>query len=188
MTIVIMKFGGSCLVDNEAFNKIYDITQIYNNEKKVYVASAFNGITDLLLNTAQNVNDHKVVDKNIAIIEKRHLDVIEQIFEGHLENYLKAKDWVDDKLSELDTIFADIKEFGLEPYYQDYVLSFGEILSTYILNQYLLSKGADSVFVSANNLIITNDEFNNAYPLYSFTNIRVKESIIPFISHVRFEI
>ena len=183
MTIVIMKFGGSCLVDNEAFNKIYDITQIYNNEKKVYVASAFNGITDLLLNTAQNVNDHKVVDKNIAIIEKRHLDVIEQIFEGHLENYLKAKDWVDDKLSELDTIFADIKEFGLEPYYQDYVLSFGEILSTYILNQYLLSKGADSVFVSANNLIITNDEFNNAYPLYSFTNIRVKETIIPLIEN-----
>jgi len=183
MTVVIMKFGGSCLVDNEAFQKIYDITQIYNKERKVYVASAFNGITDLLLNTAQNVNEEKIVDKNIAIIEKRHLDVIEQIFEGDSENYLKSKDWVDDKLSELDTVFADIKEFGLEPYYQDYVLSFGEVLSTYILNQYLLSKGADSEFISANNLIITNDEFNNAYPLYSLTNSRVRDKIIPLLEN-----
>ncbi len=183
MTIVIMKFGGSCLVDNEAFQKIDDITQIYNNERKVYVASAFNGITDLLLNTAQNVNDEKIIDKNIAIIEKRHLDVIEQIFKEESEHYLKSKDWVDDKLSELDTVFADIKEFGLEPYYQDYVLSFGEILSTYILNQYLLSKGADSEYISANNLIITNDEFNNAYPLYSLTNNRVREKIIPLIEN-----
>jgi aspartate kinase len=111
------------------------------------------------------------------------LDVIEQIFEGDSENYLKSKDWVDDKLSELDTVFADIKEFGLEPYYQDYVLSFGEVLSTYILNQYLLSKGAESEFISANNLIITNDEFNNAYPLYSLTNSRVRERIIPLIQN-----
>ena len=183
MTVVIMKFGGSCLVDNEAFQKIYDITQIYNKERKVYVASAFNGITDLLLNTAQNVNDEKIVDKNIAIIEKKHLDVIEQIFDEDSENYLKSKDWVDLKLSELDTVFADIKEFGLEPYYQDYVLSFGEILSTYILNQYLLSKGVDSEYIAANDLIITNDVFNNAYPLYNLTNFRVRERIIPLIEN-----
>ena len=54
MTIVIMKFGGSCLQDAEAFNKIYEITKIYENEKKIYVASAFSGITDLLLKTAYN--------------------------------------------------------------------------------------------------------------------------------------
>ncbi len=183
MTVVIMKFGGSCLVDNEAFQKIYDITQIYKNEKKVYVASAFNGITDILLSTAQNVNNHEIVDKNITLIEKRHVDVIEQIFESNSGYHLRAKDWIDDKLSELDTIFADIKEFGLEPYYQDYVLSFGEILSTYILNQYLLSKGEEAEFISGNNLIITNDEFNNAYPLYNFTNIRVKERIIPSLEN-----
>ncbi|GAG89491.1 unnamed protein product [marine sediment metagenome] len=52
MTVVIMKFGGSCLKDNTAFNKIYNITNIYKNDKKIYVASAFSGITDILLNTA----------------------------------------------------------------------------------------------------------------------------------------
>ncbi|MCK4778800.1 MAG: hypothetical protein KAT57_01370, partial [Candidatus Lokiarchaeota archaeon] len=160
MPIIVMKFGGSCLIDKNAFKKILEITSIYKDIKKVYVISALNGITDLLLKTANNLETDKEIDKNIALIEKKHLDIIEQIFTEDSEHYLKAKDWIDKNLSELEDTFADIKEFGLEPYYKDYIMSFGEILSTYILNQYLLSNGLDSVFFSTNKLIITNDEFN----------------------------
>jgi len=182
--IVIMKFGGSCLVNEKAFNKIYKITKLYENEKKIYVASAFNGITDLLLNTAKNVNNEKQIDNNIAIIEKRHIDVIEEIFEEDSSHYNKAKDWVDKNLSELEDILEDIKEFGLEPYYVDYVSSFGEILSTYILSEYLHSKNLDSVYIPANKVIITDDNFSNAYPLYQLTHNRVKNKIIPLLETI----
>jgi aspartokinase/homoserine dehydrogenase 1 len=178
-----MKFGGSCLTDKNAFNKILDITNIYREEKKIYVASALNGITDLLLKTATLLEDDKVTDKYIALIEKKHLDIIEQIFPEDSEQYIKAKDWIDEKLSELEDAFADIKEFGLEPYYKDYVLSFGEILSTYVLNQYLLSHGLDLVYIPTNKLIITDDEFNNAYPLYNLTNSRTKRLLIPLLEN-----
>jgi len=183
MPIIVMKFGGSCLVDKTAFKKILTITNIYKDVKKIFVVSALKGITDLLLATAQGLEDIKITDKNISIIEKKHLDVIEDIFEDDTEQYSKAKDWIDEKLSELDDAFADIKEFGLEPYYRDYVLSFGEVLSTYILNQYLLSRGLDSVFIPANKIIITNDEFNNAYPLYDLTNSRIKKLLLPLIEN-----
>lgn len=178
-----MKFGGSCLIDKSAFKKILEIIQIYKNDKKIIVTSAFNGITDLLLNTAHNVNDSRVLNDSIAILEKKHLNTIEQIFDEDSKHYTKAKVWVDEKLSELEDTFADIKEFGLEPYYQDYVLSFGEILSTYILNQYISSKGLDSVYIPANKVIITNDEFNNAYPFYKFTNQRVQKLLIPLLEN-----
>ncbi len=178
-----MKFGGSCLTDKNAFCKILDISKIYKEVKKVYVASALSGITDLLLKTAEMIQDDKNTDKNIALIEKKHIDIIEQIFKEDSEHYIKAKDWIDDKLSELEDIFADIKEFGLEPYYKDYVLSFGEILSTYILNQYLLSNGLDSIYIPANKVIITDDEFNNAYPLYNLTNSRTKRLLIPLLEN-----
>ncbi|MFX0146560.1 MAG: aspartate kinase, partial [Candidatus Hodarchaeota archaeon] len=82
-----------------------------------------------------------------------------------------------------EDLFSDIKEFGLELYYQDYILSFGEIVSTYILNQFLISKGLDSVFIPANKLIITNDDFNNAYPLYELTNARIGKLIIPLLEN-----
>ncbi len=178
-----MKFGGSCLVDSKAFGKILNITQIYKNEKKIYVASALNGITDLLLKTAQNVNNREIVDNNINVLEKRHTDIIDEVFEEDSPQALKAKDWVDARLTELEDVLEDIKEFGLEPYYQDYVASFGEILSTYILNQYLRSKGLDAEFVSAKDVIITNDEFNNAYPLYNLTSVRFKERVIPLLEN-----
>ena len=183
LTTVIMKFGGSCLIDKSAFKKILEIIQIYKNDKKIIVASAFNGITDLLLNTAHSVNNSRVLDDSITILEKKHLNLIEQIFDEDSQHYIKAKVWLDEKLSELEDAFADIKEFGLEPYYQDYVLSFGEILSTYILNQYISSKGLDSVYIPANKIIITNDEFNNAYPFYEFTNQRVKKLLIPLLEN-----
>ena len=158
MPIIVMKFGGSCLIDKNAFDKILNITSIYKNVKKVYVASALSGITDLLLKTAFSLENDKDTDKSIALIEKRHIDIIEQIFVEESEHYFKVKDWIDKKLSELEDTFADIKEFGLEPYYKDYIMSFGEILSTYILNQYLLSNEIDSVFIPTNKLIITNDK------------------------------
>jgi aspartate kinase len=183
MPIIVMKFGGSCLTDKTAFKKILTITNLYKDVKKIFVVSALKGITDLLLKTAQGLEDVKITDKNISIIEKKHLDVIEQIFEEDSKHYIKAKDWIDEKLSELDDAFADIKEFGLEPYYRDYVLSFGEILSTYILNQYLLSCSIESVYIPANKVIITNDEFNNAYPLYELTNSRIRNLLIPLIEN-----
>ena len=183
MPIVIMKFGGSCLTDESAFKKILNITNIYKNVKKVFVASAFVGITDLLLKTAKLVEDDELIDKNIALIEKKHIDIVEQIFPEESEQYIKAKDWIDEKLSELEDIFADIKEFGLEPYYQDYVLSFGELLSTYILNQFLLGNNLDSIFIPATKLIITNDGFNNAYPLYNLTISRIKRFLNPLLDN-----
>jgi len=188
MAIVVMKFGGSCLVDKNAFNKILNITNIYKNEKKVYVASALNGVTDLLLKTAISVENDKETDKSLTLIEKKHIDIIEQIFIEESEQYFKAKDWIDKKLSELEDTFADIKEFGLEPYYKDYILSFGEILSTYILNQYLLNNEFDSVFIPTNKIIITNDEFNNAYPFYNLTNARTKKFLIPLLENPKKDI
>jgi len=176
-----MKFGGSCLVDEKAFGKILKITKLYEKDKKIYVASAFNGITDLLLNTAYNVHDEKLVDNNMTIIEKRHMDIIEEIFENDTTFDISAREWVEKKLKELEEAFADIREFGLEPYYIDYVSGYGEIFSTYILNEYLRSKGIDSVFIPANKLIITDDNFNRAYPLYDYTNRRIKDKMIPLL-------
>ncbi|MFX1379874.1 MAG: aspartate kinase [Promethearchaeota archaeon] len=183
MPIFVMKFGGSCLKDKIAFKKILNITQIYKNVKKVYVASALNGITDLLLKTVNSLEDIGETDKNVALIEKKHINIIEEIFDEDSENFIKARDWIDNKLSELEDTFSDIKEFGLEPYYKDYIMSFGEIISTYILNQYLISNNIESVFIPANKLIITDDEFNNAYPLYNLTNARIKTLLVPILEN-----
>ncbi|MBA7670580.1 hypothetical protein ES703_78726 [subsurface metagenome] len=73
MPIIVMKFGGSCLIDKTAFKKILNISNIYNDVKKIFVISALSGITDLLLKTAQKLEDTKITDQAISLIEKRHI-------------------------------------------------------------------------------------------------------------------
>ncbi|MFW9970197.1 MAG: aspartate kinase [Candidatus Odinarchaeota archaeon] len=179
MTILIMKFGGSCLVDKFAFDKILTITEKNLKVKKIYVASAFNEITNLLLTTSLKLDDQELVNKNLDEIRERHMKVIEEIFETENKYYIKSKHWIEKKLNELKNILADVKEFGLEDYHEDSILSFGEILSTYILNQFILSKGIKSKYLSGTDIIITNDTFKNAYPLYDLINKRIKERVIP---------
>lgn len=181
MTIVVMKFGGSCLVDDKAFTKIKNITTLYQDNKLIYVASAFNGITDLLLDTADKLHDQEALKQNLSVIEEKHVNVINQIFPVDSIEGEESKKWIKTKLEELKEAFSDIQEFGLEPYYVDYVSSFGEILSTFVLNQYLRSVGFDSLYIPANKIIITNDNFNNAYPYYELTNNRIRKKLIPLL-------
>jgi len=184
MTILVMKFGGSCLVDKSAFDKILSITESNLKVKKVYVASAFNEITNLLLNTSLKLDSQEIVEKNIGDIRDRHIKIIEEIFDKESKYYVKSKRWIDKKLNELQNILADVKEFGLEDYHEDSILSFGEIMSTYILNQFILSKGIKSKYLSGTDIIITNDTFKNAYPLYDLINKRIKERVIPPLNKV----
>ncbi len=183
MAIVIMKFGGSCLQDEESFKNILNITEIYKDYKKVYVASAFKGITDLLLDMGNKAEKGIDIDKNIAFIEKKNYDIIDEIFGDNEEYANVAKEYIDKKISELEDALIDINEFGFELYYQDYVLSFGEIFSTYILHLYLKINGYNVVFIPSTELIITDDNFGNAFPLYKYTQNRIRKKMVPLLDN-----
>jgi len=183
MSIVIMKFGGSCLQDPEAFEKILEITEIYKDSKKVYVASAFKGITDYLLESGRNAAERLDIDKNIAFIEKMHFDIIDELFGENPEYANVAKDFVENKIAELEDALIDVKEFGFEPYYEDYILSFGEVLSTYVLHIFLKLNGYNVVFIPSTELIITDDNFKNAFPLYNYTGNRIRKKMAPLINN-----
>ncbi len=132
MAITVMKFGGSCFVNSEAFGKIQSITELYKEDRKVYVASALNGITDKLVQLSKlaNTHDQNGVFELLKVIEKCHLDTIDEILSDNPEIRQQALDFVRDKLIEIQQALDDIGEFGLEPYFSDLVLSFGEKLST----------------------------------------------------------
>jgi len=183
MAIIVMKFGGSCLKDAESFKNILNIIEIYKDHKRILVISAFNGITDLLLDVGKKAEEGIDIDKNIAFIEKKHNDVIDEIFTDNEEYANIAKDYIEEKISQLEDALIDINEFGFEPYYQDYVLSFGEIFSTYILHLYLKINEYNVVFIPSTELIITDDNFRNAFPLYNYSQKRIKKKMVPLLDN-----
>ena len=49
----------------------------------------------------------------------------------------------------------------LSPKTSDKIVSFGELLSSYIISEALINKGIDAVLKNSQELIITNENFSN---------------------------
>jgi aspartate kinase len=181
--VTIMKFGGSCFVNSAAFKKIEDITNLYASDKKIYVASALNGITNKLIDVAEKANKHDADGtlKVIKDIEKKHTDTIREIFGHNHEMFKEAEGYVREKITEISTVCEDIEEFGLEPYFLDFIMSFGEKLSTYLLYLFLKMQGFSAQFFTGEELIITNDDYGDALPDFKFTYRRIENAIKPVI-------
>ena len=65
---------------------------------------------------------------------------------------------------------------------QDLIISYGEKLSTYVLTQYLISKGIKSRYFASNELILTDDNFGNALPLLDETETLISENLVPILN------
>ena len=89
----VMKFGGSCFQNSAAFGKIKDITNLFKNDRKIYVASALKGITNKLVQLADFANERNPqgVFDMIKVIEKQHVDTIKDIFADNEEMLTQAK-------------------------------------------------------------------------------------------------
>ncbi|NHI94518.1 MAG: aspartate kinase [Candidatus Lokiarchaeota archaeon] len=180
MDLIVMKFGGSCLRNAEAFDKILEITNLYKkNNKLVFVASALNGITDLLLKLAQKANDHEAHENIIGEIRKIHENIITKVLD--IKFQILYKEFLDDCLFKIEEMLHDIEEYELTPYKIDFIISFGEILSTRILAMYLNSKDIDCEYLPANLFLITDSMYNDALPLMEITEKKIHEKVIPII-------
>lgn len=162
----------------EAFNKIKNIMDIHKNEKMVFVASALKGVTDMLVSTAENAANPEKAEKTINDIKKKHFDMINSIFNGDPGIPEKAKSFINKKMEELSTVLDQIREFGLEAYFMDYVMSFGEIMSTYLLYLFVESKGWPAVYVTGDQVIITDDNFGSCFPKWDYTKDRIRKLMV----------
>ena len=91
------------------------------------------------------------------------------------------EDFIEARLQEIENTLAEVQEFGLQPFYLDRIQSNGEKMSTFMLANYLKKKGFDTQYVSGEEIIITNDSYTNALPLFKFTQNRIAEKIKPAI-------
>ncbi len=160
--IIINKFGGGILK-----NELFPIIAKRLNEqlKKGYfpivVVSAFPGITDQLLS---------VTESSISNIKNIHFEIIDKM-NMNLNYSNIAKIETEKVFNELEIIVKNIKNTPeIELSVQDKIVSFGEKLSTVIINQYFNSAGIKSKKFFAEEVpIITDDNFKNANIAYDIS-------------------
>ncbi|HEY7081808.1 MAG TPA: aspartate kinase [Nitrososphaeraceae archaeon] len=188
---IVMKFGGSAIDSVEKINSVSGLikgykSQVDNNGKSdrsneiVVVVSALRGMTDNILNICEKVNKglKEPIYEFIQNTRKAHLDLIEN---GIVDNTLKSEALLKilpilDELSDVLEGLVLLSE--VTPKSMDYLLSFGERLSTPLVSFFLLDHGLKSKSFTAKDIgILTNSEFGEASPLMDTTKLRVSHNL-----------
>ncbi|EPR66844.1 bifunctional aspartate kinase/homoserine dehydrogenase I [Cyclobacterium qasimii] len=167
----ILKFGGSSIADLERIKNVLSIVKKASLEDRIAVVfSAFGGVTEDLLKCAhlakQNDLDYQAL---LLSMEKRHLQLVKQLIPVRKQSSVLT--YVKVRFNELEDLYHGIfliKEFS--PRTSDYVVSFGERISTYIMAEGMRENEMDTLFVDARELIRTNDRFGNAKVIFPTTN------------------
>lgn len=173
---VVIKFGGTSVSTKE---RIETIISVVRREKKtssvVVVVSALSGITDLLL--LVNKENRAVLKSLLSQIREKHEKLIATLWKDKKEQE-EILTFIDVCLQEVLKLTRRKKK---DKALKDKIISYGEIISSYIISNALVSAGIRSVPVKATECIITNDHFGSSDFLVEETKTGVKKILTPLL-------
>ena len=165
-----MKFGGTSVGDVAAFERVIKVVSSQKAKKPVVVTSAMTGVTDALLAAFDiaKTGDASTAFKTLGPHFDRHFAVTENFLppsggNPFLTEYNYAKEELEDLLTR-----AQRRSLPLQML-RDAVVSYGEQLSSRLLTEVLRSEGINARHVDARRLIVTDDEYGSAQPIWEET-------------------
>ncbi len=166
----ILKFGGTSVANAHNIKLVKSILEETKASKIGVVVSAFGGITNLLLETLDLASNQDLNYENgLNEIEERHIEAIKELFPVKEQSGILGK--VKSELNDLETLLEGSYLIGeATPKLADKVVSYGEILSSFIISEFLKSEGLDSTLRNGRTLIITNEAFGKAEVDFELTN------------------
>ena len=167
----VLKFGGTSVGTSDSIKKVAAIVaNAAKDERVIVVVSAMSQVTNKLLTAsglaANGDESYKEISKEI---ESKHFDAIRELVPIDHQSGVIANIKV--LLNQLDDILNGVYLVQeLSPKTSDFVVSFGESLSSIIVSKALNAELADS-----RNLIITNAEYGGAKVIYDTTYKKIKQ-------------
>jgi bifunctional aspartokinase / homoserine dehydrogenase 1 len=166
----VLKFGGSSVAKPERIRSVIEIVKPYLKDKPAIVFSAFGGVTDTLiaLSTAA-LNGKSEYKDELKELETRHLDAVRELVGIQKQSSIIAQ--VKFTINELEDVLHGIflvKE--RTPRTLDYIMSFGERLSAYIIAEAMKDQGIDAEFLDARTVVRTDNTFGYARIDFEKTN------------------
>src|SRR3989344_5149307 len=172
----ILKFGGSSVGDSSRIKSVLKIIEgsYKANDKIAVVVSAFFGVTNSLIEMGSlAASGNAEALKIYREIEQKHISFVDELIsEKNRANVLAN---VKVKLGELrDVINGTILVKELTPRTLDFIMSFGERLSAYIISECVKEVGIKAEFLDTRNVIKTDENFGSARVNFdaSYRNIR----------------
>jgi len=171
----VLKFGGSSVASSESINKVIKIVKAspFKNDVAV-VVSALGGITDVLLEAGSLAcKGNENYKESFKIIENRHIEVVRELIP--INNQSSVLGTVKKMLNKLENTLEGVFLINeLSNKTSDKIVSFGELLSSYIISEALKNNDLDAILKNSQELIVTNSVFSNAAVIFNKTNENIK--------------
>jgi aspartate kinase len=184
--MIVMKFGGTSVQDAAAIDRVAAIVRGRLLRHPVVVVSALAKVTDGLLAMGRGAGQG---DRQGALdlsrqLRERHYNVASELlgtgvftgFHGELEAEFDA----------LDELLRGIVAVGeITPRTSDLVVSFGERLSSRIVQEALTARGVDAAHIDARDVIVTDNTHTRATPHFEETYDRLRRELKPLLDKNR---
>ena len=169
----VLKFGGSSVATPERVRAVIEILKPYVSGEVAVVFSAFGGVTDELIGISTLALDgNELYREKADLLEKRHLEAVRQLITIQKQSGILAQ--VKIKMNKLEDVLHGVylvKERTRRTL--DYIMSFGERLSTFIIAEAIKDHGISAEYLDARTLIYTDNQFGHAKVDFAKTNQRI---------------
>ena len=154
----ILKFGGASIKNSTNIKKVADILKNIDCNNTLVIVSAIGKTTNAFENIIElYLKDSDQFTNSIIELHNFHINILKELF---TENHAIYKIIKDDFI-EISNFFKKNKSPNYNFIY-DQIISFGEILSSKILNEYLTSIGIKSSYKDVRELIKTDSYYRNS--------------------------
>jgi len=169
----VFKFGGASVKDSESVRNLATILKKFECEQLIIVVSAMGKTTNALekLLKAARSKDAEKLQAGLNQLKQFHYHIISGIFKSKkAENTIES---IDSLFSELENKLHHT-DLPFDQHY-DATVSYGELLSTAILNSFLTEQGFGIGFIDARDYIITDRRFRFAAVDWKETQKRIEQ-------------
>ncbi|HHF3067360.1 TPA: lysine-sensitive aspartokinase 3 [Vibrio diabolicus] len=168
----VAKFGGTSVANFEAMSRCATIIE-NNPNTRLVVSSACSGVTNLLVELANGVQDqtHRTeLLQNLANIHDAILTQLEDSTKTAAEVY-----------AILDTVtsLAEAASIQASAKLTDHLVACGELMSTHILAQLMCERGIQAVRFDIRDVLRTDDNFGRAEPNIEAISTLAQDKLVP---------
>jgi aspartate kinase len=184
--MIVMKFGGTSVEDGKAIERVIEIVGARCDEKPVVVVSALARVTDSLVTMSQHAASGSLAEglRLHRQVRQRHFAVLGSLVNGRGETEVRSR--LQALFDSLEEVLRGVAALGeLSPRTSDNLLSFGELLSSQIVNTAFRARGIDAVLVDSRQLMVTDASYTRAVPQREETNRRLRQSLKPLLTSGR---
>ncbi|MGB2404951.1 MAG: bifunctional aspartate kinase/homoserine dehydrogenase I, partial [Flavobacteriaceae bacterium] len=170
----VLKFGGTSVANSSSLKHVLSIVK--EQAQCTVVVSALGGVTDLLLEAMHQAGNSDAQYKSVlATLEERHLEPIKAFIPLNKQSSLIS--FIKVEINKLETLLDGVAMLQeITPKTIDKISSFGEILSSKIIEAIFMTHRLDVRLLDGRDLIVTSIQNNRQIVDWKTTQKKVKEA------------